>query len=42
MRVVAAAMERETLVDLAGPSVKSDHALLSNYLQQSLIHIVNL
>ena len=29
-------IERNTLVDLADPRVKSDHALLSNYLQQSL------
>ena len=36
MRVMLTVVERNTLVDLAGPTVRSDHALLSNYLQQSL------
>ena len=36
MRVMLTVVERNTLVDLASPRVQSDHALLSNYLQQSL------
>lgn len=42
MRVMAAVMKRKPSVELAGPSVKSDKALHSNSLQQSLIHIINL
>ena len=42
MRVKAVVLERWTSVDLAAPSVKSESALHSSYLLQSLSHAINL